>query len=199
MKKFLLFLAAALLASAQNVVDINLNDSDIEAGYEHIKKFSRNTKIYTSAHFLRGESTYSKQSGWKRKNWLTDIQTSVMGLTAIPGLSVGIGAKGILAKVDYSPLKDWDLLGFGIKGDVLYALPISVKTYIHVLYVYGPNSLAFMDLKSFYDFRAQLDVEIIDGGMIYGGFRDIGIKSKRFEKDYFEFNKAFFVGVKFVF
>lgn len=196
MKKFLLFLAAMLLASAQNVVDINLNDSDIEAGYEHIKKFSRNTKIYTSAHFLRGESTYNKD--WKKKNWLTDLQMSVMGLTAIPGLSVGIGAKGIFSRIDGGRSKDWDTLGFGIKGDVLYALPISVKTYIHALYVYGPNSLAFMDLKSFSDFRIQLDVEIIDGGMIYGGFRDIELKMKRY-KGSFELNKAFFVGVKFVF
>jgi len=192
MKK-LLVLVVAVFAFSQNVVDINLNNTDVEAGYEHIKRFSKNTKIYSSIHYLSGEDK------WDKKNWLLDARTTVVGLTDIPGFSVGIGGKAIFTRVEHRNSNDWDFLGLGIQADILYTLPVRVKTLFHFLYVYGPESLAFLDLHNFYEMRLQFDVEIIDGAMIYAGYRDIEMKAKKHTKEYYEFNKDVYVGVKFVF
>lgn len=190
MKKLLIILAFTASVFAENVIDINLNETDVEAGYEHVKNYSQNTKIYFPLHFLSAKDEFG------HKNPTAQAEILAVGLTALPGLGVGVGSKLVFSHIK-RPEKNAQILAASIKAIVLYTLPLKIKTSINLSYAYAPQSLSFLDLNRYRELRFGLDVEIIDGAMIYVGYRNLEPQLKN--SSFFDLNKNAYFGVKFVF
>ncbi|MCV6608567.1 MAG: YfaZ family protein [Campylobacterales bacterium] len=188
---FGLFVVASLL-QGESLLNINLNEKDIEFSLDSDERYSNNTKIYKSFGFLKGEDENEEM------RTMVEGQMMVMGLTAIPGLSVGMGLKGMATRITDVGNDDLNAGAAALKVKVIYTLPLLVKSYITGSYAYAPESLSFSDLKNYNETRVEADFEIIDGGMIYGGVRQVDLDFKDIKETYTLNNNAY-VGLKFVF
>lgn len=193
MKKLFLTLALLCVGFAKNVVDLNLNETDVEFGLENIKKISASSRLYTSAHFFHGEDEFERMQN------LFQGELTASGLTPIPGFSVGLGLKGIFTQVEF-PGKDLEVFGLGIKFNLLYTLPIKIKTTLNGFFVYTPQSVSFLDLHDYREWRMQIDVEIIDGAMFYVGYRDMQMEFDTwYSRDDYSMNSDGYLGIKIIF
>ncbi len=194
-KTLLILILLTSVVKAESLININLNENDIEFSLDNDSRYSNNTKIYQSLGFMKAENEY------ERTNSMVEGEVLVLGLTSIPGFSVGMGIKGCATRINKEDApygEDKNAAALGIKVKALYTLPVMVKSYITASYVYAPDSLTFSDIENYYESRAELDVEIIDGGMVYLGVRDIELDFINEQKSY-TFNDAMYFGIKFVF
>lgn len=192
MKKLLTaLLMTATFLNAQSIFNINLNSTDLELGVDKLTQYSGNTKIYSSFAVIKAEDENDDEQT------MFEGEMMIVGLTSLPGFSAGMGVKAIHTKIDV-PKKELSATGIGIKVKALYTLPLVVKSYATASYTYGPSALTFSDLDKYYETRIQGDFEIIDGGMVYVGYRNMEIDFEDRSKKY-EFNDSVYFGVKFVY
>jgi hypothetical protein len=109
-------------------------------------------------------------------------------------LNIGIGFK-----VDYSSVGAADYLAIPLGMEARYRLPIreiSVPVYVGGQIYFAPSVLSFQEADNYFEFKANVDVEIIQRGLITLGYRHI---KTDYEASNVIFNNAAFVGFKFVF
>ena len=179
-------LLAGSLCARETILDMNLNDEDLEAGISQVHNWSKNSKTFFGGGFLNGTDEYGKQ------HTMIHAEATHMGLTEVRGFMVGLGAKAIHATLD-----DSDAGAFALRGKLFYTLPVKVNTILSASYNYAPKPLSFADLTRYSEARLEVNVEVIESGMVYGGWRTIDMEFDG-GTDY-NFNDALYLGIKVMF
>jgi hypothetical protein len=194
MKKIVVTLALLVsFLNGESLLNINLNESDIEFTVDGDEKYSNNSKIYRSIGYIKADNKNDNSKG------MAEAEMMVIGLTALPGISIGMGIKAIATKVDGDKdIDDKNAAALAIKLKVIYTLPLMVKSYLTGSYAYAPNSLSFTDLDNYYESKVEVNFEVIDGGLVYVGARNIELEFEDIDEKY-TYNNSEYFGVKFIF
>ena len=188
-----IFAAATTLLGAQtaNTIDLNVNTEDLEVSLSQLQNFSSNPRFYYSADYLKA---YDEED---REQSMISGQMMIIGLTEIRGFTAGLGLKGLVTRIDTEG-DDLDAAAVAVRLRLAYTLPLVVKTTVAVSGGYAPKSLCFSDLEGYTEMRGQVEAEVIEGGLVYGGLRKLDMKFKDID-DTYTFNSAPYVGIKFLF
>lgn len=198
LKKISLITVSSIAVFALNTAVININEKDLELSIKmDINNFQDNVKsdgIYVGLKLLNGDSDNSN-----RKHQSNSLYGEVSFLmekdVSIDGLSLGLGVKA-----NYTQLGSQDFISIplGIEGHYKLPLESSIPLYIISSIYYAPQVLSFIDAKSFFEFRAGLDIEVIDNGLVTLGYRLLDTNYDISRGDY-TYNKSFYGGFKFLF
>jgi YfaZ precursor len=156
---FLTFTTAAMADTA----DLNLRNSS--AQFQYSMKMSRESLGKTE---LQLGALYSDDNN--NRNTLGDVGVLVkdeVGNKA-PGLSVGIGAKGLVAHTDGT-----NESAIALGGLVRYSPSSISRMGILGLAYFAPNITTFGDADRYFEYRVQAEYSVIPNAAVYIGYRDI--------------------------
>ncbi|MGE4294873.1 MAG: hypothetical protein AB7E49_04140 [Campylobacterales bacterium] len=191
LKKWLLAaLIPATLIAQENLVSLNLNNTDLEVEYEKNQPAGASSRLYYGVGALNAEDEFEKT------NVMLSGYVSIMGLTPVPGLAASIGFKGVTAAVDVGG-EDLTVMALPVRIGVLYTLPLVVRSHVAGFVAYAPKSLALSDCESYTETRLEAIVEPMEGGMIVLGWRNMQFKPDG--GGTYEFNRSGYLGVKMLF
>lgn len=192
MRKLLAFFALGALAFAEQSVWLNLNDKDIEGGYELNTQIGSQSKLFYGFEGLRAEDEFDEMQV------AASAQALVIGATPLEGLSFALGFRATLAQIDLAD--DMTVFALPIKAGAIYAFPLSLQSHIGAFYSIAPKSLCFSDCDKYTEIRVELGIEPMEGGMIFAGWRKIEITPEHEKsRDKYEFNKAPYIGLRITF
>ncbi len=181
-----LLLAAQLFAFERGSFGLNINDSDLEVeGRSSLANFVTNPiyrNFYIDANFINADDSlfgvgfYVENSPINYNNLLFDI-----GLRMI-----------------FSENEDDKFFAIPITAAAkarlyLGALP---KSHLGVKLAFAPSPLTFQDADSYFEYRIEADMQIIQNVDVYVGYRHIDTD---YDSHDYEFNDAVYAGFKFLF
>ncbi len=185
----ILFLPAFTWAETLTA-QLNVNSSDLEAKVEgQVYQFQAN--LFAGAGFLYSKDDY----------WVANLNFSARDSVISPALNVGLGLKGILARVDFDH-HDYNASAIGFMALGAYdfrkdytQLPIKVAT----AFTIAPYVLSFGDTDLYMDYHATVYGYFIPNAAVLAGYRYTDLRFKtRFYKDK-KADDAIFAGVSFTF
>jgi hypothetical protein len=187
MRKFALFIlgATVLFAQKQSVL-IDINDNDLEGGYELISPIGSDTNLYYGITISRLMDEFDKM------RLLGNFHVDAIGATPFSGLSAKIGLKAVVASVERGA-KDEYPFALPLEIGLIYTLPIALRTHIAAFYDIAPTALCFNDCDRFTELRFEAGIEPIEGGMLFVGWRKIELRDEGWK---YELNKAAYIGVR---
>jgi len=185
-----LFSSALLLA--ESGVGLNINEKDLEI--EGIID-SRNLKaLQTSSTVFQADINFLNEN---EENKLIGVGLGATNLVeGVEGLEATLGAKFIWAE-----LGSKDFTAAPLMGKVRYTFPplmynippVSVEGKL----LYAPKVLAFGDSEEYREFRANVDVQVIESGNIYVGYRNIHAHYDGIGN--YLFDNSFYAGIKILY
>ena len=178
------------LFSQENLVSLNLNSTDLEAGFERNQPAGGTSRLYYGVEALNAEDEFEDT------NVMISGHISVLGLTPVPGLAATIGFKGLVAPIKVGG-KDYTLSALPVKVGVLYTLPLVIRSHISAHLAYAPKSLALSDCERYTETRFEAIMEPMEGGMLVLGWRKLEFKPD--SGGTYEFNKSAYVGIRMMF
>ncbi|MGB7596938.1 MAG: YfaZ family outer membrane protein [Gallionella sp.] len=157
-------MAAVSTSALADTVDINLRDTS--AQFQYISSLGRdplgNTKFHMGVLYVN------------RNNMLGDFGLVVqdeLGDNA-PGFSVGVGIKGLIAKVSNGPIYN-NTTAIALGGLVRYSPPATRRLGIVGEVYASPNIVTFGDANRYLEANARLEYEVIPQAVAYIGYRTI--------------------------
>jgi len=188
---FTTLLTSALLV-AESGVGLNINEQDLEL--EGILDSRNLASLQTSS------TIYQADVNFLNVNEKVKLLGVGLGATnkveAIEGVEVTLGGKFIWAEVGPTQNKSFTALPLMAKirytfPPLMYNIPpVGIQTKI----MHAPKVLSFGNSESYTEFRASIDVEVIENVMIYAGYRNIHTEYKGITNDLF--NNSFYGGFK---
>ena len=181
-----MLVTTALLLS-RNMLGLNINTEDFEiegsADINAFSEYTNGTIFMVDANYLNTENDDLFGIGLSAHN-------SFQGQGA-EGLSIGLGAKFVyLDNFMALPL----MAEASYAANLMDSLPAASFS---ASLLYAPSVLSFDDADSYFEFRAEAAMEVINSVAIYVGYRDIEV-----EYDYLPsetFNSSFYGGLKMSF
>ncbi|MBU0631321.1 YfaZ family protein [bacterium] len=206
LKKLGLLCASVAVAFAMNGAEININDKDLEVGgYVDMGQIVTSIEpdtVLLGVKYLKGDESHSdfnvNDNAYYEANFLMqkhDVYTT--------GLTVGMGLK-----VNYTRATDASLGGtryfasipVGVVADYQLPADAAMPIYLGGSIYYAPEVLCLNDAKNFFEYRINLDFEIIENGRITLGYRSLNttydVNTRSVDKNY---NHSGYIGVKFQF
>jgi len=185
-------LLSSVLLLADSGVGVNINEQDLEI--EGVLDSRNLAAMQTSSTIYQADI-----------NFLYNDETSkLVGLgigatnkvEGFEGLEATLGFKYIWAEVGEKQEDDFNALP--LMGKVKYSFPplmynippVSVEAKV----LYAPKVLSFGDSKSYHEYRVSADMEVIESGSIYVGYRNIHTENKDISNSLF--NTSFYAGLK---
>ncbi len=191
LKQLLLLLATATAALAMHTGEININNEDIEAELKFdMGQF--NSQLDVDSIYVGGRYIYADKKS--DADELIEISYLMQKpLQRMSDLRIGIGFK-----LNYSSADSYDFVSLPLGLEARYSLPFEtiVPLYVGAKIYYAPSVLSFSDADSYLECKANVDIEVIERGLITVGYRYI---DTNYELGDVKFNRAAFVGFKFVF
>ncbi len=191
LRQLLILLAASTLTFAMHTGEININNEDIEAELKFdMGQF--NSQLDVDSIFIGGRYIYADKAG--DADELIEISYLMQKpLQKMPELQIGIGFK-----LNYSSAGAYDFVALPLGLEARYRLPLNtiVPLYVASKIYYAPSVLSFSDADSYFEWKANVDIEVIERGLITLGYRYI---DTNYNPADVKFNRAAFVGFKFVF
>ena len=177
---FILFFTSSVLWG-QNSVGLNINNDDVELqaslNLNAMAGYADGTTYTIDGNYLHTDSENLFTFGVSGENQLQGIY----------GMTVGFGIKAAIAD-------DYFALPLLAKGS--YRLPLNdavPTTSLQMLLAYAPSVLSFSDADKYFEFRTQLDMEVVPNIHLFTGYRNI-------DTDYvgreLNFNDSFYGGLK---
>ncbi len=161
------FVFTGIVQAADTSIGVNLGTSEIE-GWVDIKFNTLNTPLILGAGFLYSKDDY----------WLTNVRMAVKDEVFTPGLSLGLGFRGVFGEVEEKRI-DYDVgaLCLQFLGDYDFRknttrLPISISVGISG----APEILSFRDTERYIQFSGFFNFHINDNATAFAGYRKIDIK-----------------------
>ncbi|MDR2152055.1 MAG: hypothetical protein LBO72_04475 [Helicobacteraceae bacterium] len=190
MNKLFVFLLCAIVAFAQKQsFMLNVNDEDLEIGYELISPIGADASLYYGAVFLRGADEYDKM------RVTGGFHINAIGLTPLDGLAFKVGIKAVASQIKEGDRDEYPFaapIGVGL----IYTLPISIKTHLSAFYDMAPTALCFSECDRYDELRFETGIEPIEGGMVFGGWRKLKWREEGWK---YELNKAAYIGIRISF
>ena len=163
-------MATVSTTALADTVDINLRDTS--AQFQYISSLGRDPLGKTQFH--AGALYVNKD------NILGDFGLLVrdeLGDNA-PGFSVGVGIKGVVAKVTGNSTKVSDASALSLGAMLRYSPPATQRLGIVGEIYASPNIVTFGDADRYVETNARLEYEIIPQAVAYIGYRKIGFGLK---------------------
>jgi hypothetical protein len=158
-------MAAASTAALADTVDINLRDTSAQIQY--ISSLGRdplgNTKFHAGVLYVN------------RDNMLGDFGLSVqdqLGDNA-PGFSVGVGIKGVVAKVSGGSTTVSSTSAMALGALVRYSPPATQRLGLVGEVYMSPNIVTFGDADRYVESNVRAEYEVIPQAVAYVGYRRI--------------------------
>ncbi len=198
LKKILLMAVTVISAFALHTAEININDKDLELNAKFdMGQFNETiypNTIFVGARFLNGEKANSKIEGGgslEKIDLYYEVNFLMKEVIGDSGMSIGMGAK-----LNYT--KDFSALPLGLEFEYIIPAKKLVPMYVYGSVYYAPNSLSFIDAKSFLEYRMSYNVEIIENSCVTIGYRNVNV-NYRTALGNIVYNDAFYAGFKFAF
>jgi hypothetical protein len=194
LKILLLGVIAVTSAMAMHIGELNINNKDIEAQLKlDMGQFNDQLDPHTAFVGFRYINADKDHSDYNKDPKLFEINALMQReVGSLQALRLGIGIK-----VDYIDMgTDDDFTALPLGLEVQYRLPFDKVIPLHIggLVYFAPEVLSFQDAKKYWEYKVNLDAEIIDNGFITTGYRYIETKYDRGSSH--ELNAAWFVGFK---
>lgn len=181
-KLLLLFLVGSTLLFSRTTVGLNINTDDFEAEASYdinaFSDYTNGTIFVLSGNFLSTNVDNLFGMGLSAHN-------SFQGME---GLSIGLGARLVY-------LEDFMAIPLAVKASyaVMFADSMPAASFSATL-LYAPTVLSFDDAQNYFEFRAEVSMEVISSVSIYGGYRDI--ETEYIDEDFDTLNSNFYIGLK---
>lgn len=157
---FALSLLTASTTALADVIDINLGDNS--AQFQYSSAMGRDSVGKTEFHmgFL-----YTDQD-----NLLGDAGILVKNEVGsnLPGVTVGVGIKGLMATTDNN-----DAMALALGGQVRFSLPTASRFGIAAQLYLAPKIVTFGDADRYIESGVRLEYEILPQATAYVGYRKI--------------------------
>ncbi len=191
---------ANISAFAMHSAEININDKDVELavkidiaeynysldpdttfiGFSYLKGTQENSKDEHGTHV--DTNGYYEASFLMKKRMTNDIL-------------VGIGIK-----LNYTEINDESYISAPLGLEAGYTLSTGIPITLGAKLYYAPQSLAFSKADNFLEYRIEAIVDIIDGGSIILGYRNLDTNFKIDAKSYdVTYNESAYIGFRFSF
>ncbi|MEA3522607.1 MAG: YfaZ family outer membrane protein [Campylobacterota bacterium] len=195
LKKLLFIIATASTLFGFHSAEININDKDFEGRLRFDAGQFNETLMPDSLFFGVG---YIKGSEEHSDFPTTDGLVEATFLMQRPigsndNIIIGMGVKYEYSRIDD---ENFSALPLGIELRYLLPFEIAIPLYIGGEFYYSPEVLTFNDAKNYIEYRANIDVEIIDRGHIIVGYRNIELNFDKIDMNY---NRSWYFGFKFQF
>lgn len=171
-------------------LELNANSSDVEGKFES-KVFRYQADMYAGAGVLYSNDDYR----------FLNLNFSVRDNVFSPALTLGLGLKGIIGRVDF-PLKDYEAyaLGFMFHGaydfrDDRTQWPISAL----YRFTWAPSPLSFGDTDRYIDTDLTVHVHVVDSAAILVGYRVFDVRFSTHVERKKKIDDAVFFGLKMYF
>ena len=188
---FAIMILAPGITLADATIELNVNDSDVQARLDVTAKPSA-TPLTIGAEFL-----YSDDDNF----WLSALNAAIKDEVFAPGLNLGLGFKGIFGETD-TAVGDLTTLALAFQFLAEYDLretrskwPLSLDAKMG----WAPDILSFSDTKDYFEFYTAVYVHINYWAAIFLGYRDIKIEYENGVKDQKLDYDAFYIGARISF
>ena len=200
LKNLSLLAISAVSAFAMHTVELNINEKDVE-GQLRIDMGQFNDSVMPNS-VLLGLTLLHGSEDHSDVDPKTFIEINFLFQRTIPAtddaLTLGMGVKLDYTQLQHKHYKqqDYFAMPIGIEGN--YRLPFDIAIPLHIggSVYYAPEVLSFNDAKNYLEYRAYFDVEIIEGGKIRLGYRNIDTDTKNYDANY---NHSAYFGFKMAF
>jgi hypothetical protein len=195
LKKTVLLALGASSLFAFHMAELNINDKDFEAKLRFdMGQFNESVMPDTTFFgigYIKGSEDHSdfhQADGLVEANFL--MQRNVGNSE---NLTLGLGIK-----YEYSNIDDEDFSAIPLGIEARYRLPFDtgIPIYIGGIFYYSPEVLTFNDAKNFVEYRANVDLEIIERGHLVAGYRNIDLNFEEVDMNY---NNSWYLGFRFQF
>lgn len=196
-KSALLLTVGAMSAMAMHQAEININNTDIEAGFRFDmaeRNYAFDPETYMLGfHILAGDEDNSDDLG----NDIEPLLEANFLLQNYVGSNKNLRF-GMGIKFEYTAYNDFTYMSLPLGVEASYRLPINTSLPIRIggTFYYAPEVLAFDDAKHYREARVYLDLEVIRYGSLTFGYRSIDTD---FEQGDATYNRALYAGFKFAF
>ncbi|MCP4369477.1 MAG: hypothetical protein GY797_15415 [Deltaproteobacteria bacterium] len=178
-----------LAVAAKTTIGVNVGSSEGE-GWVDTQLDPYNTPLVIGAGFLYSDDDY----------WITNGHIAVLDEVFVPGLSLGLGFKGVLGEVEILR-RDYDVAAFCMQflGEYDFRkngtrLPIGISVSI----AGAPEVLSARDTEQYIEFSSTFNFYINNWSTAFVGYRKIDIEFDRPANLDWD-DDAFFGGIKISF
>jgi len=185
----LLFTAPIFAGQERASFGLNINNEDLEVE-GRMSLASRTKRLEYRNFFIDGNFINGKDDTLTGIGFY--VENSPHGYS---NLEFGIGLKSIFSKNDALD-KTFVAIPITIAGKARMYLRNLPKSALGIKLAYAPSPLTFSDGESYFEYRIEVDMQIIDNIDIYTGYRNIDTDYKAADVN---FNSGAYVGFKFLF
>ena len=199
-KKIGLVIISAVSAFAMHNAEINVNEKDLAFGTNFdLGQFNETVEPETTFmgfKYIKASNEYSEDEAGNYVDIEPYVELDFLVKREVQnsGITLGIGVKANYTKVE----ETFITMPLGL--ELGYSLPIDMPITFGVSVYYAPESLAFAKASNFFEYRAEVVVELIERAAIIAGYRNLeltydinGVKSD------ITYNDAAYFGFRFKF
>ncbi len=195
LKKLGLIALCTASAFAMHSVELNINDKDLELGAK-VDMGQFNDSIDPDTVFIGAKMLHAdeKHSDFNKNSEMNDYYEANFLMQRRVGTSelvIGLGAK-------INVTKNFSSIPIGAEA-TYKVLDGAVPMYLRGAVYFAPEILSMQDAKSFLEYRASLDVEVITNAYVYFGFRSIDTNYDDKKGGNISYNRSVYLGLKFGF
>jgi hypothetical protein len=183
-----MIIAPATTLAADASVELNVNDSDLEARFDVLVN-PGGAPLTMGGGFL-----YSDDDDF----WLSNVNIAIKDEVGAPGLNLGLGFKGLFGETD-TPVDDFTTLALAFHFFAEYDFresganfPVSIMASL----AWAPEVLSFSDTEDYFEFYTAVYIHINYWASIFLGYRDLEIE---FEDNVEGEHDAFYFGARLTF
>ncbi len=185
----LLFTLPVFAGREQASFGLNINNNDLEVE-GRISLAGRTSRLeyrnfFIDANFINGKDDTLTGVGFY-------VENSPQGHS---NLKFGVGLRSIFSKND-TLNKTFVAIPITVSAKARMYLRNLPKSALGIKLAYAPTPLTFSDGDSYFEYRIEADMQIIDNIDIYAGYRNLDTNYK--VKD-INFNSTAYAGFKFIF
>jgi len=184
----LLFTLPAVAAERASFgLNINSEDLEVEGRMSLASKTSRleYRNFYLDANFINGEDDTLYGAGFY-------VENSPQGHS---NLKFGVGLKSVFSHNDALD-KSFVAIPITVSGKARMYFPNLPKSALGIKLAYAPTPLTFSDGDTYFEYRIEAQMQVIENIEVYAGYRNIDTNFKEADVT---FNSGAYVGFRFVF
>jgi len=203
LNKLALLLLSSLSLFAMHNAEININQRDLEFAL-NLDMGQYNTSVepettFMGVKYLKASNNNSENEFNKEVNvkYFFEANFLIKQKISDTGLKIGLGIKTNFSKVENNAF-----FAIPIGVDISYRLPIKNFIPINVggVVYYAPESLSFSNAKSYLEYRAEVEAEVIERGSVFIGYRNLDTNYELgITRTDITYNKSAYFGFKFAF
>jgi len=195
LKKLGLIALCTASAFAMHNIELNINDKDLEFGAKvDMGQFNDAVDpdtVFIGAKIFNADEDNSDFNSNSDMNNYYETSFLMQRRVGDSNLVIGLGVK-------FNGTKNFSSIPLG--AEVTYKiLDGAIPLYLRGAVYYAPEILSLQDAKSFLEYRASLDVELITNGYVTLGYRSIDTNYDSDKGGDINYNKSAYLGIKFAF